>query len=72
MLKMSKEDSHYPETNILEKYNLKPIISIKEARKILGKKVSDPLSDEEVGRLIGDMTLLANRLLEVKSVSQSQ
>lgn len=49
----------------------KPIITIKEARKILGKKVSDQLSDEEVGKLIGSMAFLANRLLEVKSVPQN-
>lgn len=49
----------------------KPIITVKEARKILGKKVSDQLSDEEVGRLIGSMAFLANRLLEAKSVPQN-
>lgn len=65
---MSKEDSSYSKTNTLEKYNLRPIISTKEARKLLGKKISDQLSDEEVGRLIGNMSFLANRLLETKSV----
>lgn len=72
MLKMSKEDSSLSETNTLENCNLKPIISVKEARKLLGKKVSGQLSDEEVGRLIGDMSLLANRLLEIKSVPQNE
>lgn len=47
---MSKRDTSYSETNTFEKYNLKPIISIKEARKLLGKKVSDQLSDEEIGK----------------------
>lgn len=65
---MSKEDSSLSGTNTLEKYNFKPVISIKEARKLLGKKISDQLSNEEVGRLIGNMSFLANRLLEAKSV----
>ncbi len=69
---MSKEDSSLSETNTLEKYNFKPIISIKEARKLLGKKISDRLSDEEVGGLIGDMSFLADRLLEVRSVPQNE
>lgn len=55
-----------------ENYNLKPIISVKEARKILGKKVSDQLSDEAVGELIGSMSFLADRLLEAKSVPQNK
>jgi len=50
----------------------KPIITVKEARKILGKKVSDRLSDEEVGRLIGSMAFLADRLLETKSVPRNE
>lgn len=65
---MSKRDSSHSETNTLERYNLRPIISIKEARKLLGKKISDQLSDEEVGEFIGGMSFLANRLLETKSV----
>ena len=50
----------------------KPVITVKEARKILGKKVSDQLSDEEVGRLIGSMSFLANRMIEAKIVPQKQ
>lgn len=69
---MSKNDSSCSETNTLEPYNLKPIISVKEARKLLGKKISDQLSDEEVGRLIGDISFLANRLLGTKSVPQNE
>lgn len=68
MLKMSKEDSSFSKTNTFENCNLKLIISVKEARKLLGKKISDQLSDEEVGVLIGNMSFLANRLLETKSV----
>lgn len=69
---MSKEGSSHSEINTLEEYNLKPIISVKEARKLLGKKVSDRMSDEEVGRLIGNMSFLANWLLETKSVPQNE
>lgn len=69
---MSKKDSSYSKTNTLEGYNLRPIISVKEARKLLGKKISDQLSDEEVGGFIGDMSFLANRLLEAKSVPQNE
>lgn len=50
----------------------KPIITVKEARKILGKKVSDRLSDEEVGRVIGGMAFLADRLLGAKTVPQNE
>lgn len=55
--------------NINSQY--KPIITVKEARKILGKNISDLLSDEEVGRLIGSMSEIANRLLSMKSVPQN-
>lgn len=68
---MSKDDTYSTEINISEEYNLKPAISIKEARKILGKKISDQLSDEEVGGLIGHMSLMAERLLTTKSVPQN-
>lgn len=69
---MSKEDSSLSKTKTFENCHLKPIISVKEARKLLGKKVSDQLSDEEVGRLIGNMSFLANWLLETKSVPQNE
>lgn len=67
---MSK-NPYVPAKTEIDKYQ-KPIITIKEARKILGKQVSDRLSDEEVGRLIGGMAFLANRLLEAKSVQQNE
>lgn len=72
VLKMSKEDSSLSKTNTFENCNLKPIISVKEARKLLGKKVSDQLSDEDVGRFIGNMSFLADSLLEAKSVPQNE
>lgn len=40
------------------------IISIKEARKILGKKVSSQISDEDIMRTILAMSNLANHLLD--------
>lgn len=63
---MSGKESNNSETNILQKPNLEPIISIKEARKILGKKTFDQLSDEEIGRLISTMHFLADILLDAK------
>lgn len=69
---MSKRDSNHPQINTTITYDLKPIISVKEARKLLGKKVSDQLSDEVVGELIGSMSSLADRLLEVKTVPQNK
>lgn len=69
---MSKKDSNHPQINTVLAYDLKPIISVKEARKLLGKKVSDQLSDEVVGELIGSMGFLADRLLEVKTVPQNK
>lgn len=67
---MSKKP-YVPAKTEIDKYQ-KPIIAVKEARKILGKQVSDRLSDEEVGRLIGGMTFLVDRLLEIKSVPQNE
>lgn len=49
----------------------KAIITVKEARKLLGKNISDKLSDEEVGNLVGSMGFLANRLLETKTVPRN-
>lgn len=69
---MSKKDSNHPQINTVLTYDIKPIISVKEARKLLGKKVSDQLSDEAVGELIGNMSFLADRLLEAKSVPQNK
>lgn len=50
----------------------KPIITIKEARKLIGKRLSDQLPDEDLGRLIGAMSSLANRLLEARLVPQNK
>lgn len=38
---------------------MKPTISILEARKILGEKISDKLSDEEIEKLTFDLEFLA-------------
>ncbi len=65
---MSKRDTSYSEINTFEKYNLKPIISVKEARKLLGKKVSDQLPDEQIGQLIGDFSAIAKDSLEASLV----
>lgn len=65
---MSRRDTSYSETNTFEKYNLKPIISVKEARKLLGKKVSDQLPDEQIGQLIGVFSVIAKDSLEASLV----
>ena len=41
------------------------IISLKEARKILGKETSDKLSDEELEKLIDDLDVLARAALKM-------
>lgn len=41
------------------------IISLEEARKILGKELSDKLSDEELEKLIDDLDVLARAALKM-------
>lgn len=48
----------------------KLVISVKEARKILGKESSDSMTDEYLIGLIGSLTSLSNMLLEQYSVRQ--
>ena len=53
--------------NKLGKYNPETdsiIISIKEARKILGKEMSDKLSDEDLARVIGLFHKMAESILD--------
>lgn len=70
---MSKNKSNFSKTKTDQIYDeYKPIITVKEARKIIGKKLSDQLSDEELGGLIGNMTLIADRLIANNPVPQSQ
>ena len=40
------------------------IISVKEARKILGKEVSDKLSDADLARMIGLFSQMAESILD--------
>lgn len=42
---------------------MKPIISVKEARKLLGRE-SRKLTDEEVAKLISDLRLLAQEAIK--------
>lgn len=49
-------------------YSDKAIISIKEARKILGKEVSESLSDADLMEVIGIMSKLADVLLSEEFV----
>ncbi len=39
------------------------IIAIKEARKLLGKNISNKLSDEDLARVIGTMYKIASNLI---------
>ena len=48
----------------------KLVISVKEARKILGKESSDSMTDEDLIGLIGSLTSLSSMLLEQYSVRQ--
>ncbi len=50
----------------------KPVITVKEARKIIGKELSDKLSDEQLGRLIGEFSTIARESLEASLVPQKQ
>ena len=45
------------------------IITTKEARKLLGKEISDRVSDEELAKLIGLMHRLANDLIDSRIIS---
>ena len=49
-------------------YSDKAIISVKEARKILGKEVSESLSDADLMEVIGIMSKLADALLSEEFV----
>lgn len=46
------------------------IITTKEARKLLGKEVSDKVTDEELARIIGLMHRLANDLIDSRIISK--
>lgn len=50
----------------------KIIISIKEARKLLGKDCSDKLSDADLSRMIGVFSKLANSLVNTNIVPKYQ
>ena len=48
------------------------IITTKEARKIIGKKDSTRISDEDLARLIGLMHKIASDLIDVKVVPKNK
>lgn len=50
----------------------KIIISVKEARKLLGKDCSDKLSDADLSRMIGVFSKLANSLVDTNIVPKYQ
>lgn len=73
---MSKNDAYSTETNTNPKQTIdnlldKPIISIKEARKLLGT-VYDDKSDAQISEIICSMRAVANTLLEMASSSTKQ
>lgn len=47
------------------------IISLKEARKILGKEDSEKISDHDLAVMIGSMSKMADCLLNVKIVPKN-
>lgn len=70
---MSKKDSYSSKINTSQNYDeYKPIITVKEARKIIGKKLSDQFSDEELGELIGQMEFIADRMITNNLVPRNQ
>lgn len=52
-------------------YGNKSIITVKEARKILGKKSAD-MSDEEILKLIDDLDYIAKHTLEKIRMERSR
>lgn len=48
------------------------IISVKEARKILGKEYSDKISDDDLTRMIGLFTKLADSLIDSNMVPKNK
>lgn len=67
---MSKK--HDVSAKIKNNEDHKPVITVKEARKIIGKGLSDKLSDEQLGRLIGEFSTIARESLEASLVPQKQ
>lgn len=63
---MSKKPDVPAKTEISE-YQ-KPIITVKEARKVIGKELSDKFSDEQLGQLIRGLSIIARELLEASLV----
>jgi len=55
----------------IDKAEERPIISVKEARKLLGKELSDTLTDIDLMEVIKLMYYLANTLMEFKKVPQN-
>lgn len=50
----------------------KMIISLKEARKLLGKEDSEKISDSDLAAMIGLMSKMADCLLNVKEVPNNR
>ena len=50
----------------------KIIISVKEARKLLGKDCSDKLSDADLSRMIGIFSKLASSLVDTNIVPKNK
>ncbi len=50
----------------------KIIITNKEARKLIGKELSDQMSDEDLARVIGLMYKIADGLIDIKNVPKNE
>lgn len=55
----------------MDSVEVRSIISVKEARKLLGKELSDAISDLDLMGIVGLMSHLADGLLEAVSVPQN-
>lgn len=58
-----------PAEDILANY--KPILTIKQARRILGKDISDSIDDIHLSRMIGELSNLANAMIDDFSVPKN-
>ena len=57
---------HKPARDILA--NEKPILTLRQARRLLGKQTSDSIDDMHLSRMIGAMSSLAESLISTNSV----
>ena len=52
--------------------NYKPTLTLKQARRILGKDISDRIDDIHLSRMIGELSNLANAMIDDFSVPKNE